>query len=130
MERAASVLVLAGDQDSFERLIEMKSPTTEYGTLHAYTDLVTQPLGERLNQIIGSYTHELKWRDWSAEFDLREMNEDEIIAQITSTADVLNNMYQEIDENRNVLWDAREVRDTLGDLEIGLSRFLFATDHV
>jgi len=128
VERAAGVLVLAGDRAGFERLLESKSPSADYGTLKSYVDLINEPLDQRINQIIGSYTHDREWNDWSCNFDIRDLDEDQIVTEIEDISEVLSHIYR-IDDNRSLLWRANEFKNILTDLEVGLARFLFTTEQ-
>lgn len=124
--RVASVFVLMGDEDGLEILLDKTSSTAEFGELQTYKNLVSQPINERMDRIIESYSYEIEYQDWSTKFDIRDMDVEEILNQISNIADVLVSIYEDVDDNRHLLWKARETRDAIGDLEIGLAATFFS----
>ena len=125
IERAASVFVLMGDSTGLSDFLEQTSTTAEYGKLSKYPDVVSDPLEGRVDHIVESRKHELEYNSWSAEFDVTELEREDLEAQISEVAGVLTQIYDDSEKQRTLLWKSGEFRESIADLEASLARFVF-----
>lgn len=114
------------DAETFDALMEQSSTNAEYGDFRICKQKLRTTENNRIRYLLRSDEgYSLKYADWKAEFQPRELEEIKIRDLIPSIAEQLVDLQQSYEQHK--AWDTRdEFFDALWDLEVVLGRELFS----
>lgn len=121
VERAAKIVALTGKKEWFENFMSVTSSSTEYGELRRLEELVQDPLDIRYSYLINNQNHQLGFDNYTEEFILDDLSNEETFNKIQNIGSVLADIQEELNRRKNL--DTRgSFIEAMVDLELTLGK--------